>query len=372
MAANPGERNLNMETPSYLLFLLGCLGAADIALFHSVAHGIRSHPESVGELLTHSLRGPTYALLFLSIPNFEMHGLFAGGLMALFVFDLGISIWDFSLEQDSRRFLGGLPSGEYVLHMLMAIVFGALVATILYVGRGWFTAPTRLVYAPDGVPVVLRLALLCMATLVLVSGIQDAKAAFRLAKLRPTRSSRLPAERTTVCRFRKLSTENVAPVASLGPADLWTRNAPRWMPLVLSAAGVYNLLWGAWVVLFPSALFRWGGMPPNNYPQIWQCVGMIVGVYGIGYLLAAQDPFRYWPMVFVGLLGKVLGPLGMWWSVAHSGLPASMAWTCLTNDLIWWAPFALILLRASQQPNHAAIRTWTNPHFAASSSARSD
>ena len=43
-----------MEVPTYLLFVLGCLGAADIALFHSVAHGIRSHPNSTKELITHS------------------------------------------------------------------------------------------------------------------------------------------------------------------------------------------------------------------------------------------------------------------------------------------------------------------------------
>src|SRR5213593_4797619 len=116
-----------MEIPTYILFLLGCLGAADIALFHSVAHGIRSHPESAGELITHSLRGPTYAALFALIPNFVMQGSFAWGLLALFVFDVAISIWDFWLEQGSRRFLGGLPSGEYVLHMFMAIFFGALV-----------------------------------------------------------------------------------------------------------------------------------------------------------------------------------------------------------------------------------------------------
>src|SRR5215470_3503151 len=116
-----------MEIPTYLLFTLGWLGAADIALFHSVAHG---------------LRGPTYAALFVLIPNFEMHGLFAWALMGVFIVDVGISIWDFSLEQGSRRFLGGLPSGEYVLHMLMAMVFGALMTTILSFGQHWFSGPT--------------------------------------------------------------------------------------------------------------------------------------------------------------------------------------------------------------------------------------
>src|SRR5688500_10822937 len=62
---------LNMEIATYLLFVLGLLGAADIAIFHSVAHGIRSHPDSAMELFTHSLRGPTYAALFILIPNFK-------------------------------------------------------------------------------------------------------------------------------------------------------------------------------------------------------------------------------------------------------------------------------------------------------------
>ena len=176
-----------MEMPTYILFALGCLGAADIALFHSLAHGIRSHPDSAAELVTHSLRGPTYAALFLFIPNFEMHGLFAWGLLALFVFDVGISIWDFSLEQASRRFLGGLPSGEYVLHMLMAMAFGALVATFLGGASLWFEAPTRLIYAPPAVPITLRCALFIMAIGVLVSGIQDARCAFSF--IRTSRSS---------------------------------------------------------------------------------------------------------------------------------------------------------------------------------------
>jgi hypothetical protein len=54
------------------------------------------------------------------------------------------------------------------------------------------------------------------------------------------------------------------------------------MRAVLVAAGIYNLIWGGWLVFFLAALFRWAGMAPTNYPQIWQCVGMIVGVYGIG------------------------------------------------------------------------------------------
>lgn len=120
----------------------------------------------------------------------------------------------------------------------------------------------------------------------------------------------------------------------------------RWMSGVLRAAGAYNLAWGAFVIFFPQLPFRWAGMEPPNYPEIWQCLGMVVGVYGVGYVIAAVDPLRHWPIVLVGLLGKLLGPIGMLWSILHGRLPSAAGWTCVTNDLIWWAPFALILYRA--------------------------
>ena len=66
---------------------------------------------------------------------------------------------------------------------------------------------------------------------------------------------------------------------------------------------------------------------------------MVIGVYGIGYLIAARSPFQHWAIVFVGLLGKVFGPLGFLNGVASGSLPLSMGWMILTNDLIWWIPF---------------------------------
>lgn len=118
---------------------------------------------------------------------------------------------------------------------------------------------------------------------------------------------------------------------------------------VLLAAGAYNVLWGAFVVLFPAAMFRWLDMPLPNYPQLWQCIGMIVGVYGIGYAIAAFNPARHWPIVLVGSLGKVFGPLGMVQEVWAGALPRGFALNCVTNDLIWWVPFALILKYAWEQ-----------------------
>lgn len=128
-----------------------------------------------------------------------------------------------------------------------------------------------------------------------------------------------------------------------------TTTPPRWMRNVLLAAGLYNILWGAFAVLFPGALFTWLDMPQPNYPQFWQCIGMIVGVYGLGYAIAATDPARHWPIVLVGFLGKVFGPLGMAQALWTGALPWPFALNCLTNDLIWWVPFFLILKYAWDQ-----------------------
>jgi hypothetical protein len=118
------------------------------------------------------------------------------------------------------------------------------------------------------------------------------------------------------------------------------------MTTCLIAAGAYNLAWGALTVLFPDWLFSLTGMERPNYPFIWQCVGMIVGVYGIGYLAAARDPARHWPIVLVGLLGKIFGPVGYVMGVVQGTVPAAFGVTIPTNDLIWWIPFAAILMYA--------------------------
>ena len=171
-----------MEAATYILFVLGCLGATDILLYHSIAHGIRSHQDSRIELWIHSLRGPIYAALFLLIPNFALHGGFFWLLIAIFAVDVCVSLGDFIIERGSREFFGGLPTGEYVLHIILAMLFGALVASVFFSVGYWAAMPTRLTYEPVAVPTFLRVVMGLMAIFVLVTGAMDAIAATRLTK----------------------------------------------------------------------------------------------------------------------------------------------------------------------------------------------
>lgn len=121
------------------------------------------------------------------------------------------------------------------------------------------------------------------------------------------------------------------------------------MKPVLLSAGIYNMVWGALVIVLPHLFFDWVGMPRQQLPEIWQGVGMIVGVYGVGYAIAAFDPARHWPIVLVGFLGKVLGPIGVIDAVIRGRFPVPFLWINVFNDLIWLVPFTLILLWARRQ-----------------------
>jgi hypothetical protein len=120
------------------------------------------------------------------------------------------------------------------------------------------------------------------------------------------------------------------------PAPLARRRVHR---VVFLAAGIYNIVWGAWTALDPQWLFRFAGMPPANHPQVFACLGMVIGLYGVLYLEVARRPEHGWLIAAVGLTGKILGPTGLAIELVRGTWPVAAAMICVTNDLIWWIPF---------------------------------
>ncbi len=117
----------------------------------------------------------------------------------------------------------------------------------------------------------------------------------------------------------------------------------RFHQITFLCAGCYNLLWGAYSGLDPQWFFRFTKMPLLNHPQIFACLGMVVGIYGILYLEVARRPDRGFLIGAIGLLGKILGPLGWAYLYFTGEWPLRSIVLILTNDLIWWVPFALYL-----------------------------
>jgi hypothetical protein len=117
----------------------------------------------------------------------------------------------------------------------------------------------------------------------------------------------------------------------------------RFHRAVFVAAGAYNILWGLHAAYDPQWLFRFAGMAPETHPQIFACLGMVIGLYGLLYFEVARRPARGFLIAAVGLLGKLLGPLGLLHLIGTGQWPRATIALCATNDLLWWIPFSLYL-----------------------------
>ena len=128
---------------------------------------------------------------------------------------------------------------------------------------------------------------------------------------------------------------------------------------ILLAAALYNIAFGLWAGLRPGAFFDLFGLDPPRYPSIWGCLGMVVGLYGLVYAWCAAHLDAGRPLVAIGLAGKVLGPIGWLFAVRSGELPARTFPLVLLDDLIWWIPFAWVLLKA--RGGAADGRRWPGP-----------
>lgn len=131
------------------------------------------------------------------------------------------------------------------------------------------------------------------------------------------------------------------PVGRSDRAACTTRDLHR---AALALAAAYNVGFGLWAVAFRDSFFRLFDLEPPRYPAIWATLGMVIGLYGLLYAYAAWRPERAVPIVAVGLVGKVLGPIGWLATVAGGELPWRTFGLIAFDDLVWWVPFALILV----------------------------
>lgn len=131
--------------------------------------------------------------------------------------------------------------------------------------------------------------------------------------------------------------------------------APRWMARVLRFAAACDVLCGSLLLLLPTAPFTWAGMAPPESLAPWQALGLTIGTWGLGYLWVARRPFQLWPMVLVGLLGKVLLPIGFVLAAAGGHLPWELGLLVVAHGPLWWVPLGLILRGAAR--SHRAEHT---------------
>src|SRR5437016_11632145 len=161
-----------MKLALYLLAALAFLGAFDTLYYHEW----RAKLPALGalarsELRLHALRDFVYAVLFAALPWLALQGWYVVILAALFFTEIVLTLWDFVVEDWVRKPLGGVYPGERVMHGVMGIVYGAMLAFIVPVMMDWWRAPSAILFEPVPVSPVLRQIMNVLALGVFLSGV---------------------------------------------------------------------------------------------------------------------------------------------------------------------------------------------------------
>lgn len=113
---------------------------------------------------------------------------------------------------------------------------------------------------------------------------------------------------------------------------------------VLRGCAYYSILWGLVITLMPRVILQVFSVDSIEVIEFWQFFGMIVGVSGIGYFIASNDPGKYWPIILVGFLGNLMGTFVFAKALAMGHLPTAFSTILLVSTAIWIIPFYYILL----------------------------
>lgn len=123
---------------SVLLLAQLAMGAFDVLFHHELVERLSWRRACRRELRLHAARNLLYAVIFLGLGGLAWQGAFAWIFLALLLVEVVITLADF-LEEDRSRVL--LPS-ERVLHTLLALNYGALLALFAAEWSTWAAAPS--------------------------------------------------------------------------------------------------------------------------------------------------------------------------------------------------------------------------------------
>ena len=157
-----------------LLLVNGALGAFDTLWYHEHVGRLAWNPQRHRtELFLHAGRDAVYAVLYGSLGWVMWFGAWAWVLAALLAVEIVITLADFVVEDRTRR----LSAGERVLHSIMAIMYGAMLARLVPELIDWTHQPSGLVAPATPAPIGLAIAASIGGLGIAVSGVRDLVAA---------------------------------------------------------------------------------------------------------------------------------------------------------------------------------------------------
>ncbi len=161
-----------------LITIQMAFGVTDTLVHHEMTERLAWRPSQKNELRLHGVRNFFYSFIFLLIGWTAPQGAIAGALIFVLGVEILITLWDFVEEDRSRR----LPPSERVLHTLMALNYGAILALMAPVLWAWAQEATAMPFAYYGIYSWLCVIAAAGTT---VFGARDLAAAARLARIAP-------------------------------------------------------------------------------------------------------------------------------------------------------------------------------------------
>jgi uncharacterized protein (TIGR01777 family) len=158
-----------------LMAVQGCLGAFDTVYHHELTEALPGRSSARRELSIHAVRALIYCGLFIGLAGWAFNGAWALALMAVFMVEVVLTLWDFVVEDHTRL----LPATERVTHTVLAMNGGAFIALLALGVPEALSLPTALVWQPHG---ALSVFLALCGVGVGLSGLRDALAARALGK----------------------------------------------------------------------------------------------------------------------------------------------------------------------------------------------
>ncbi|KKW91471.1 TIGR01777 family oxidoreductase [Sphingobium chungbukense] len=168
-----------MTTTLWLFIALQMMmGAFDTFYHHEGTERLAWRPGQDMELRLHGVRNLAYMLAFACLGWTMPQGGWAIALILLLAGELFITLWDF-VEEDRTRHL---PATERVVHTLLTLNYGVILAMLIPVLAGWAGEPSAILPVHYG---IMSWFCAIAAFGVFVSGLRDLAAARRCPRLVP-------------------------------------------------------------------------------------------------------------------------------------------------------------------------------------------
>ena len=118
-----------------------------------------------------------------------------------------------------------------------------------------------------------------------------------------------------------------------------------WMKFLLRFAGTYNVLAGLSMVCFYHEGYKLLGIPKPEFVMPVQVMGVLVGLFGVGYHLVANSPVENRNILMLGFWSKALSSVVAMCYVISGQLPLGFVPVLFFSDIMYLPPFHIILRR---------------------------